>query len=77
MTDTFVKVKDNDGLVRDTLTGAIINTNAGEYQNYLNARDRAIAREHEIARHTEEINNIQSDLSEIKEMLKILTQKDK
>lgn len=73
----FVKVKDNDGLVRDTFTGAIINTNTGEYQNYLNARERALAKEQEIARHTEEINNIKGDLSEIKEMLKILTQKDK
>lgn len=72
----YIKVEGHDGLVRDPLSGAILNTNKGDYENYMQARNIAISRENEISRHAEEINNIKQDVSDIKEMLlKLLANK--
>jgi hypothetical protein len=72
----FAKVKDHDGLVRDLSSGAIINTNRSEYENYMKARERALNHDLAIAQQAEELNNIKQDVSEIKGMLlQILAQK--
>jgi len=71
----FVKVKDKDGLVRDLSSGAIINNNASEYQNYIKKRDAAQQLRKDLDKQSEEINNIKSDISEIKELLITLINK--
>ena len=71
----FVKVKDHDGLVRDLSSGAIINTNRTEYENYMKAREKALEKESQIAQQAEDINNLKQSVSEIKELLQILVQK--
>lgn len=71
----FVKVKDHDGLVRDLSSGAIINTNQSEYENYMKAREKALEKESQIAQQAEDINNLKQSVSEIKELLQILVQK--
>jgi predicted transcriptional regulator len=65
----FVKVKDHDGLVRDTSSGAILNTNQADYNSYMTARSKAIEKEMQFSQQIEELNNIKQDVSEIKEML--------
>lgn len=65
----YIKVEGHDGLVRDPLTGAILNTNKGDYESYVQARNYALSRENEISRQSEEINNIKQDVSEIKDLL--------
>ena len=65
----FVKVKDHDGLVRDTSSGAILNTNQADYNSYMTARSMAIEKEMQFSQQIEELNNIKQDVSEIKEML--------
>ena len=72
----FAKVKDHDGLVRDLSSGAIINTNRSEYESYMKARERAMENDLKIAQQSEDINNLKNSVSEIKELLQILVQKD-
>lgn len=68
----FLKVEGHSSLVRDTATGAILNNNRTEYEVYLEAKRRNDTREAEISQHTEDINNIKNELSEIKQLLKQL-----
>jgi len=71
MKNNYVKVKDHEYLVKDTKTGAILNT------------DLNIVRQHEIRMkqiekekaRDEEINRIKSDVSEIKQLLQALVNK--
>jgi hypothetical protein len=70
--DKIVKIEGKDGLVRDISTRAIINTNVSEYQNYINRRDAAMNKQKQIEEHSEDINRIKEDLSEIKHMLTAL-----
>ena len=72
---TIVKIEGKDGLVRDISTRAIINTNRSEYQNYINRRDAAMSKQKQIEEHSEDINNIKTELSEIKQMLLVLLNK--
>lgn len=65
----YLKVKGCDGLVRDVTTNAILNSDTTEYQRYLAQKNANLSKKAEIERHAEEINNIKSDLSEIKQML--------
>jgi wobble nucleotide-excising tRNase len=65
----FLKVQGHASLVRDTATGAILNNNRTEYEEYLDRKKKAEAREAEISQHTEDINNIKNELSDIKQLL--------
>jgi hypothetical protein len=71
----IVKIEGKDGLVRDISTSAIINTNRSEYQNYINRRDAALNKQRQFEEHSEEINNIKTELSDIKQMLLLLINK--
>ena len=72
---TIVKIEGKDGLVRDVSTRAIINTNRSEYQNYINRRDSVINKQNQIEEHSKDINNIKTELSDIKQMLLMLINK--
>jgi len=65
----FLKVEGHASLVRDTATGAILNNNRTEYEEYLDRKRKAESREAEISQHTEDINNIKNELSDIKKLL--------
>jgi hypothetical protein len=65
----FLKVEGHSSLVRDTATGAILNNNRTEYEEYLYRKRKAELREAEISQHTEDINNIKNELSDIKQLL--------
>jgi len=71
MTD-FLKVEGHASLVRDTATGAILNNNRTEFEEYLDRKKRSEARDAEISQHTEDINNIKNELSDIKQLLQQL-----
>jgi hypothetical protein len=75
MTD-FLKVVGHTGLVRDTSSGAIINTNKTEYEEYMARMKEAEERENAISQHTVEINNIKNELQDIKSLILQLLNKD-
>lgn len=65
----FVKVQDKEGLVRDLSSGAIINTNTSEYENYVRKRNAAKQLREDLDKQSKEINNIKNELGEIKQLL--------
>ena len=72
----YLQVDGHDDLVRDTESTAIINKNRGAY---LIAKQRAEAAQRqrdEIRSATREINNLKCEMHEIKDMLKILLDKN-
>ncbi len=71
----YVKVEGHNGLVRDMSTGAIINTNRTEYDEYMARKRQAEQREMEISKHCEDINILKNEMQEIKSMILQLLQK--
>tara|TARA_B100000085_G_C18166791_1_gene359821 strand:- start:222 stop:452 length:231 start_codon:yes stop_codon:yes gene_type:complete len=68
----FLKVEGHKDLVRDTNTGAILNTNRNAYLNYKKRLREAQKQRDEIRSATREINNLKCEMHEIKDMLKTL-----
>ena len=76
MNKKYLQVEGHDDLVRDTKSNAIINKNRGAY---LLAKQRAEAAQRQrdaIRNANREINNIKSEMHEIKSMLKTLLDKN-
>ena len=69
-----LKVEGFESLVRDTRSNGIINTNQTEYSLYMKrVRDREKQGD-EIRNAVKEINSLKSELREIKDLLKKVTQ---
>ena len=65
----YLKIKDNEKLVRDVNTKSIINTDFEGYQQYVEAYKQ---KQNEIVRITKletDMDNIKSDLNDIKTLL--------
>ena len=76
MDKRFLQVEGHDDLVRDTESNAIVKKNRGAY---LLAKQRAEAAQRQrdaIRNANREINNIKSEMHEIKSMLKTLLDKN-
>jgi hypothetical protein len=71
----YLKVQGEDGLVRDVSSQAILNTNNKEYDSYIARRDAVKAQKLELERQGRELTQVKSDLSEIKQMISILINK--
>jgi hypothetical protein len=71
----FLRVEGMDGLVRDTSNQAILNNNSKEYETYIARRDAAKAQKQELERQGKELQDVKSEISEIKHMLQILINK--
>ena len=68
----FVNIQNKDGLVRDLSSKAVINTNRTEYENYLQRKTAAKELNQQIKQNADKIEKIESDVTEIKEMLAML-----
>ena len=73
----FVKIQDSDSLVRDLTSGAVINTSTTDYQNYLIKRNANKQKKEEIKQNSDKIEKIESDVSEIKQLLITLINKER
>jgi len=71
MKSEYQKVQDNPSLIRDKSSGAIININETAYK----ARLKQIEDSKKNAQQTEKINKLESDVEEIKNLLKQLVSK--
>jgi|GEM_PF-4817056 hypothetical protein len=71
MENQYQKVQDNDSLVRNSGSNAIININESAYQ----ARLRQIEESKNQAQQAEKIDKLESDVEEIKNLLKLLVSK--
>jgi len=61
----YLKVENHSDLVRDVNTGAILSQDSSSYQLYINNRNRAISEK-------QRIENLESELSDIKTLLNTL-----
>jgi archaellum component FlaC len=68
----FVNIQNKEGLIRDLSSGAVINTNRTEYENYLQKRNATKELNQQIKQNSDKIEKIESDVTEIKEMLAML-----
>ncbi len=59
---SLIKVKDHDGFYKDTSSGAIINKNTSDYQQYVETRDRLLSDK-------ERLDSIENDIHDIKSLL--------
>jgi len=66
----FVKVEGHTSLVRDISSNAIVNTNKSEYQIYMARRLQREKQNDELRGAVKEINNLKSEIREIKNLLK-------
>jgi hypothetical protein len=70
----FVQIKDNQNLIRDTESRAILNTNIEELKTYYAEREIKIKEMQEKQALESKVNKLEEDMSEIKDMLRqILT----
>ena len=67
-----LKVKDKDHLVRDTYSGAILNTDENAFNKSRKIRMEAQKQRDEIRDATREINNLKCEMHEIKRLLEQL-----
>jgi len=73
----FVKIQDSDSLIRDLSSGAVINTNTTDYQNYLARKNSSKDMKQQIKQNADKIKQIESDMSEIKQLLITLINKER
>ena len=73
----LVKIKNSDGLVRDLTSGAIINTNRAAKESFLRKQQNHNELKEQVQVNSDKIEKIESDLTEIKQMLVHLINKDK
>ena len=68
----YIKVKGHDHLIRDTKTNSIINTNVSEYNEYISRRDSKLKENQKVQNLESDVANIKEDLDEIKLLLRRL-----
>lgn len=75
--DNFVNIENATGLVRDLTSGAIINTNRSAKEVFLRKQAAQLQLKQQVEENSDKIAKIESDVSEIKQMLMLLINKDK
>jgi hypothetical protein len=73
--DDLIRVQDHDNLRRDPVSGAIIDIDTRGYNNYLSQREARLKQHQRYQQLEDRINNIDSDLSDIKTLLTRLLEK--
>lgn len=73
----IVKIQDRDSLVRDMTSGAIINTDKTEYENYLVKRNASKQMKQQLEKNSNEIVELKNNILEIKQLLLSLINKEK
>jgi hypothetical protein len=76
MSDRFVQVEGHPDLSRDMNSGAIVNRNRTAYDRAKKRAQEAQQSRDDIRTATREINNIKSEMHEIKSLLKELVSKE-
>ena len=73
--DEYLKVKDEPDLMRDAVSGAIVNTNRTAYDRAVARAKSAQEQRDGLRNATREINNIKCEMHEIKGLLQQLVSK--
>ena len=68
----FVKVKNNEHLVKNTKSNFIINTNKSEYDEYIARRKLKQDEKNKVENLEKDISTLKNELGEIKDLLSSL-----
>lgn len=71
----LLKVENETGLGRDPVSKAIINTDSTGYEQYMSQREKLLKEKEAVVNNTREINALKTEISDMKEMLKIILEK--
>lgn len=74
----LIPVEGNKGLFRDESSSAILNCSDSDYQRYLevkNIKIKEVAQMNEMTEKINEIDQLKSDVNEMKDMMKLILQK--
>ena len=64
-----VKVENESGLYRDMSSGAIINTDDGSREAYLEKREKLLKSRQQLEQNSQDIQDLRGEISDIKQML--------
>ena len=68
----FIKVKDNEHLIKNTKSNFIVNTNKSEYDEYVARRKLKQSEKQKVENIERDISTLRNEITEIKEMLRSL-----
>ena len=66
---SLIKIENYENLVKDTKSGAIVNRSKSEFQLYMKRRQERNINGDKLRNACKEINNLKSELREIKSLL--------
>ena len=68
----YVKVKDNEHLIRNTNSNCIVNTNKSEYEEYITRRKLNKSEKNKVDNLERDISTLRNEITEIKDLLRSL-----
>ena len=68
----YIKVKDNEYLIRNANSNCIVNTNKAEYEEYLTRRKLKKSENNKVDNLERDISTLRNEITEIKDMLRSL-----
>ena len=69
---SYIKVKNNNHLVRDTESNCIINTNKSEYEQYLARKQQKQSEVNKVDNLERDVSTLRNEITEIKDLLRSL-----
>lgn len=75
MMNEYIRVKDNNTLLRDQKSNAIVNDSKQEYEKYMLLKKQKEKENSRVENLESEVNDIKNDLGEIKNLLKSFIEK--
>ena len=68
----FIKVKDNEHLIKNTKSNFIVNTNKSEYDEYIARRKLKQSEKQKVENIERDISTLRNEITEIKDLLRSL-----
>ena len=68
----YIKVKDNEHLVRNSKSNCIVNTNKAEYEEYLARRKLKKGEKNNVDNLERDVSTLRDEITEIKDLLRSL-----
>ena len=68
----YVKLKDNEHLIRNTNSNCIVNTNKSEYEEYITRRKLKKSEKNKVDNLERDISTLRNEITEIKDLLRSL-----
>lgn len=72
----YLKVDSDTSLIRDVDSGAIINTNKGEYDKFMRLSKKKFHEKQEMNKLKDDVEGMKSDIEEIKSLLISIAKND-